>query len=170
MAKHQNPGRIRLPRGWPQHVRSALLHVISLAQYAVTYTRGWAIDSPIGRLRLIALIERFIRTMKDEGTRRILVPQRRSTFRYVIGDFFAWYNEWRPHTALEGRTPNEVYFRLRPVNRRPRIEPRARWPRRSPCARPRTLIAGQPGDRFTLDIKFLGGQRHLPVVSLKRAA
>jgi transposase InsO family protein len=124
----------------------------------------------VGQHGSIALIERFIRTMKDEGTRRMLVPRRRSTFRYVIGDFFAWYNEWRPHTALEGRTPNEVYFRLRPVNRRPRIEPRARWPRRSPCARPRTLIAGQPGDRFTLKVELLGGQRHLPVVSLKRAA
>lgn len=118
----------------------------------------------------IAFVERFIRTMKDEGTRRIPVSQRRSAFRDVIDDFSTWYNAHRPHAALEGSTPNEVYFRLRPANRRPRLEPRARWPRSSPCAGPRTLIAGQPGDRFTLEVDFIGGRRHLPVVSLKRAA
>ncbi len=35
---------------------------------------------------------------------------------------------------------------------------------------PHTLIAGQPGDRFTLEVEFFGGARHLPIVSLKRAA
>jgi len=175
MARHQNLHEVPLPRGWPQHVRYLICDKGSI--FRCKGFKRWcrrkrirARYGAVGKHGSIAVIERFIRTMKDEGTRRILVPERRSTFRYVIGDFFAWYNEWRPHTALEGRTPNEVYFRLRTVNRRPRIEPRARWPRRSPCARPRTLIAGQPGDRFTLDIKFLGGQRHLPVVSLKRAA
>jgi len=124
----------------------------------------------VGQHGSIALIERFIRTMKDECTRRILVPQRRTNFRRELNHFFAWYNAHRPHTALAGRTPNEVYLRLRPANRRPRIEPRKRWPRRSPCAGPRTLIAGRPGDRFKLEVDFHGGARHLPVVSLKRAA
>ena len=45
-----------------------------------------------------------------------------------------------------------------------------RWPRPSPCARPSTLIAGQPGDRFTLDVDFQDGRQHLPIISLKRAA
>ena len=124
----------------------------------------------VGQHGSIALIERFIRTVKDEATRRILVPQRGSTFRRELDYFFAWYNACRPHTALEGRTPNEGYFRLRSANRRPRIEPRRRWPRRSPCAGPRTLIAGQPGDRFTLEVDFHGGAIHLPIVSLKRSA
>ena len=124
----------------------------------------------VGQHGSIALIERFIRTMKDEGTRRVLVPQRLSGFREVISHFFAWYNGHRPHAALGGNTPAEAYFGLRPANRRPRIEPRANWPRRSPCAGPPTLIAGQPGDRFTLVVHFHGGQRHLPIISLKRAA
>ncbi len=123
-----------------------------------------------GKHGSIAVVERFIRTMKDEGIRRIPVPQRRACFRRDLKSFFAWYNDCRPHTTLEGKTPNEVYFGLQPANRRPRIEPRRRWPRRSPCAAPRTLIAGQPGDRFQIDIDFLGGKRHLPYVSLKRAA
>ena len=124
----------------------------------------------VGQHGSIAVIERFIRTMKDEGTRRILVPLRRSSFCSELSHFFAWYNAHRPHTTLQGKTPNEVYFRLRPANRQPRIEPRKRWPRSSPCAGPRTLIAGQPGDRFTLEVNFYCGARHLPIVSLKRAA
>jgi transposase InsO family protein len=124
----------------------------------------------VGQHGSIALIERFIRTIKDEGTGRILVPQRRHAFSSHLTHFIAWYNRHRPHAALEDRTPNEVYFQLRPANRRPRVEPRKRWPRRSPCAGPQTLIAGQPGDRFTLEMGFHGDERHLPIVSLKRAA
>jgi len=118
----------------------------------------------------IAVVERFIRTLKDEGTRRILIPQRQTDFSWEINSFFVWYNENRPHTTLDGRTPNEVYFQLRPAHRRPRIEPRKNWPRRSPCAGTCALVAGQPGDRFTLQVDFHDGQRHLPIVSLRRAA
>ena len=41
---HQTP-KVPLPRGWKPRVRSAVLHVLSLAQYAAVYTRGWAADS-----------------------------------------------------------------------------------------------------------------------------
>lgn len=123
-----------------------------------------------GKHGSIAVVERFIRTMKDEGTCRILVPHRRTGFLRDLGSFVSWYNECRPHMTLDGRTPNEAYFRLRPANRRPRIEPRERWPRSSPCAKPRTLVAGQPGDQFTLQVDFRDGRKHLPIVSLKRAA
>ena len=40
MAKNSDLFRIPLPRGWPRRVRSATLHVISLAQFALAYTRG----------------------------------------------------------------------------------------------------------------------------------
>ena len=123
----------------------------------------------VGQHGSIAVVERFIRTLKDEGTRCVLVPQRQTDFQRQLAHFAAWYNEYRPHATLDGRTPNEVYLRLRPANQRTRIEPRKRWPRRSPCAGPQALIAGQPGDRFTLKVEFLGGQRQLPIVSLKRA-
>ena len=124
----------------------------------------------VGQHGSIAVVERFIKTLKDEATRRIQIPQHRTDCRRELDSFFTWYNQSRPHMTRGGRTPNEVYFRLRPANRRPRIEPRPRWPRSSPCAKPRTLVAGQPGDRFTLVVDFHKGERHLPIVSLRRAA
>ena len=54
MTKHKNPLRIPLPRGWPGRVKSATLQVISLAQFALAYTRGWAVNSQVARVRLEA--------------------------------------------------------------------------------------------------------------------
>jgi hypothetical protein len=54
MATHTNPPRNRLPRGWPRRVRSAMLHVIALGQYALAYARGWATDGRIAHVRLEA--------------------------------------------------------------------------------------------------------------------
>ncbi len=122
----------------------------------------------VGQHGSIAVVERLIRTLKDECTRRITVPVRHREFRNELLFYLAWYNEYRPHTTLDGWTPNEVYFGRRPTNQRPRIEPRAHWPR--PCARPRTLVAGEPGDRFTLNVEQFQGRRHLPIVTLRRAA
>ena len=50
-----------------------------------------------------------------------MVPQRQAGFRRELTSFVAWYNEHRPHTTLRGKTPNEVYFHMRPANQRPRI-------------------------------------------------
>ena len=57
MSKSQETSRIRLPKGWQKHVRSAVLHVISLAQYAAIYTRAWAADSSNKRVRLKAELD-----------------------------------------------------------------------------------------------------------------
>ena len=50
----RKPQKIRLPKSWTAHVRSAVLHVISLAQYATVYTRSWAANSRNARVRLKA--------------------------------------------------------------------------------------------------------------------
>ncbi len=52
MTNSENPPRITLPRGWPGRVKSAMLHVISLAQYATAFTRSWAVNSSIARVQL----------------------------------------------------------------------------------------------------------------------
>src|SRR4051812_3597907 len=43
--------KLRLPRSWPAKIRSALLHVVSLAKYAAVSTRSWAANSPNARVR-----------------------------------------------------------------------------------------------------------------------
>ena len=53
-----NAPQISLPKHWTKHVRSAVLHVISLAQYAAVYSRSWAVDSMNGRVRLRAELDR----------------------------------------------------------------------------------------------------------------
>ena len=54
MVKQKKSQPIPLPRGWSRRVRSAMLHVISLAQYAMAFTRSWAFNSYLSRLRLKA--------------------------------------------------------------------------------------------------------------------
>ena len=58
-AKPSSPA-IPLPRAWPSRVKSAILHVISLAQFAIAYTRGWAADSINTRVRLKAERDRAL--------------------------------------------------------------------------------------------------------------
>ena len=57
MAATKSP-TIPLPKSWTKHVRTAMLHVISLAQYATAYTRSWAADSTNARVRIKAEYDR----------------------------------------------------------------------------------------------------------------
>ena len=124
----------------------------------------------IGKYGSLAVVERFIRTIKTECTRRILVPYRLAEFQRELSFFVRWYNGERPHGFLEARTPDEVNFGRRAACRAPRFEPRARWPRRSPCAGPQTLVRGRPGVTVKLALSHRAGRKHLPVVGLRRAA
>jgi hypothetical protein len=124
----------------------------------------------IGQTGSIAVIERFIKTLKDEGTRRFaIVPLSRLAFQQEQSLFVRWYNANRPHTTLAGATPDERYFGAYPACRKPRFEPRAHWPRASPCAAPRALVKGQPGVGLQLHVDFVGHHRHLPCVSTRAA-
>jgi hypothetical protein len=49
--------KMPLPKGRPVSVKSGVLHVIALAQFAMTYARGWAADSVNIRVRLKAKLE-----------------------------------------------------------------------------------------------------------------
>jgi transposase InsO family protein len=124
----------------------------------------------VGQHGSIAVVERFILTLKNMAVLPLpLVPLLRRSFLRELTLFVSWYNRSRPHSALKGATPDEIYFQRRPANRQPRFEPRPAWPRGSPCASPRTLVKGQPGAILTLNVKFLARRRHLPVVTLTRA-
>ncbi len=118
----------------------------------------------------IAVVERCIRSVKGECTRRILVPMRLEAMRDELSLYAGWYNEHRPDEWLAGKTPREVYFDLPPRNANPRFEPRPKWPVESRCAAPQTRIEGQRGVRLNLVIGYLEGSKHLPVIELRKAA
>jgi len=124
----------------------------------------------IGKHGSIAVVERFILTLKTLLACLLLVPYRRERFQRELDAIVEWYNQHRPHQWLGGQTPDEVYFDRFPANRKPRFEPRSCWPRGSPCAKPWALVRGSPGAKLTLEISFHRGRRHLPIVRLKRAA
>jgi hypothetical protein len=50
LAKPQPP-QLPLPKGWRGCVKSAVLHAIALAHYAIVYARAWAADSINARVR-----------------------------------------------------------------------------------------------------------------------
>jgi hypothetical protein len=56
--KNKQP-HIPLPKGWDTYVKSAILHVIALGQYALTYSRSWAAGSSNQRVRLKAENDRL---------------------------------------------------------------------------------------------------------------
>jgi putative transposase len=124
----------------------------------------------VGKHGSIAVIERFIRTMKVECTRRLLVPYDRRSLRREVALYVFWYNAHRPHTKLEGRTPNEVYYGHPPACSAPRFEPRRSWPRGSPCAAPHAPVRCRRGTRLNCHISYVAGRKHLPIVTLDRAA
>jgi hypothetical protein len=123
----------------------------------------------IGKHGSIAVVERFILTMKCLLSCLLLAPYRRGNFQRELGAIVEWYNRHRPHTRLGGKTPDEMYHGRFPANRKPRFEPRSRWPRGSPCAGPWALVRGKPGARVEFEVTFREGRRHLPIVTLRRA-
>jgi hypothetical protein len=85
MPKSSPRPRLAVPKEWTHSIQSALIQVISLAQYALVYTRSWAADSGNQRVRLaakgdqlqqeIALLREEIR-IKDARLARIRPSQR----------------------------------------------------------------------------------------------
>jgi transposase InsO family protein len=124
----------------------------------------------VGRHGSIAVVERFILTLKNNYTRLMLISPRKDVFCRELQLFACWYNEHRPHSTLGGTTPHEVYYRLPGANKVVRFEPRLCWPVRSPCASPQAAIRGKLGTRFVLHVTNLAGRKYLPIVKLRVAA
>ena len=139
--------------------------------------KGWCDDhgitprfGAVGQHGSIAIIERFILTLKNGCTHIILLPLRTDAFHQELTCFANWYNQSRPHSSLNGKTPHEVYHDVLPACERPRYEPRARWPRIAPCASPHVPVAGYCGTPIRLDVRYHCDRKHLPIVDLRRAA
>jgi transposase InsO family protein len=119
----------------------------------------------VGQHGSIAVIERFVLTIKEEGLRRILVPLRRTEMLVEADIFVAWYNVRRPHMGLAGATPNEVYRGLRPARAGPRYEIRPTYP-----VRRRDKLRRKKGTVVRLVLGHHDGRAHLPVIHLRPAA
>jgi transposase InsO family protein len=143
------------------------------AQFRLDY-RDWcrarrirARFGAIGQHGALAILERFMLTLKEEGFRKILVPLAFSPMQAELGSFVRWYNTLRPHQTLRGATPAEIRDRLLPAFQRPALETRSRIrPRGDGTRAMRRRVRG----RLRLVVEHVDGRGHLPVVSLRRAA
>lgn len=116
----------------------------------------------VGKHGSIAVIERFIGTLKREGLRRSLVPLQRAAMRRELDVFVDWYNTARTHSALGGATPADRLDRRRAPAVVP-IETRPRYPLRERGRKRRRRLRGS----LELVIDRAHGRTHLPVVSLR---
>ncbi len=122
----------------------------------------------IGQHGAIAVVERFILSLKNECTRRILVPLGVDRFRQELLLYLRWYSEFRPHQSRGGRTPNEVASGATPA---PviRFEPRSRLFELDQRRRKRDADVVLV-NALRLKVELLDGRAHLPIVHLERAA
>jgi transposase InsO family protein len=99
----------------------------------------------------ISVVERFMRTLKSECTRKILVPLDIESMRDEVSSFVNWYNCFRPHQGLKGTFPIERYFgkpkRKRPYN-----------------------VKGPDPEIVKMFISYLDDKEHLPVVKLRKVS
>lgn len=121
----------------------------------------------VGKKGSIAVIERFFRTLKQEGIRRTLVPYELDWIRAELSVFIDWYNERRPHWALSSATPDEAFRGAPPPKDQPRYEVRSRYP--IPID---DLDFGRVwrAKHLKLEANCFKRRRHLPDVSLDVAA
>jgi len=124
----------------------------------------------VGKYGSIAVIERFIRTPKEECTCRIAVPLRRNDVRRELALHLAWYNELRPHEYLDGRTPNDAYHGRPPADEAPRMEVSPHRPRGASCAAPTAAIDGEPGQKVLLAVSYHAGRKQLALIQLREVA
>ena len=124
----------------------------------------------VGEHGSIAIIERFIRSVKDEYLRIIKIPLNINDFCDCIERYIHWYNSFRPHQTFDGATQFEIYFNETPANQLPRLKPREKWPDLSICAGPNVPLKERLGTMLKLNISYHQNDKLLPIVSLKEAA
>ena len=60
---------------------------------------------------LNVFVERLWRTVKYEHL-YLNPPDDGTALKHGLARYFDWYNQQRPHSGLDGKTPDEVYFGL----------------------------------------------------------
>ncbi len=109
----------------------------------------------VGKKGSIALIERLWRTLKDTLGLRLLRPSAAENLAATVEMGLVHYAHFRPHHALGGATPAEVYFARTPSHLLATPPPR-----------------GRPGEGQTdspFRVEYLDAERMLPVLVQKAA-
>ena len=123
----------------------------------------------LGEHGSIAVVERFILSLKNECTRRIVVPLRIDEFRDELLAYCRWYNVIRPHQSRGGRTPSEVSGDVIAAVVQ-RFEPRLRLLESNQRCRKADSMTVVPVDNLRVSVDRFEGRAHLPIVRLDRAA
>jgi len=130
--------------------------------------RGWCLRKGVqplfgrlGQYGSLPFIERVVLTIKRECTTRLMVPFSARAMRRELQLFKDWYNGMRPHDRLGGATPDERCRGAAAAGNRERFEPRPGWPA--------DHVTARRVGRLALDVRFVEGRRHMPVVTLKAA-
>ena len=142
-----------LPSGWPDSVRSAVIHVISLAHYAITCARGWAANSINACARFAAdkdQLKQDNQLLREElrikNARMAKIDPRRRPY----------YPPTERMAILELKAARG--WSLAQTTRAVLVQPE------------KTKVRGEPGLRLQLVVDFHQGRRHLPIITLKRVA
>ncbi len=109
----------------------------------------------IGKKGSIALIERLWRTLKDTLGLRLLRPSAAEDLAATVEMGLVHYAHFRPHQALGGATPAEVYFGRTPAHLTAIPPPRGR--------------PGQGRKDPPFRVEYLDAERLLPVLVLRAA-
>jgi putative transposase len=68
----------------------------------------------VGKHGSIAVTERVIKTLKYEWLKRVPLVKGFDHLVLLCNEFESWYNAWRPHMALEGFRPDDLYYSRKP--------------------------------------------------------
>jgi len=121
-----------------------------LAQFAVSHRFG-----AVGKTGSIALIERFWRTLKDKLALRTFKPLLLADLSKRLELGLYYYACHRPHQALGGATPAEIYFGKTPAHLSALPAPRGR--------------PEEDTGKLPIRIAFLDPERRLPILIRKAA-
>jgi len=73
MLANPQPLRILLPKGWQDCLKSAVLHTIALAHYAIVYARGWSVKQTADTFLITpATVTSWLKRIDEHGLDSLL--------------------------------------------------------------------------------------------------
>jgi len=102
--------------GAPKHIISDQAGVFAGGVFA-ELLRQWNVKprlGAVGKHGSISVTERVIKTLKYEWLKRVPLIKGFDHLMLVCTEFETWYNSWRPHMALDGLRPDDVYYEKKP--------------------------------------------------------